>query len=88
MRWVEAKTGKIITTLSTGHDNGSKIRSIWCGMVDVDGAGKQEVVVSGGFDRRLIVWKAKSAARSWSDNQGFRITSFEQKRPMGSVLLQ
>lgn len=60
LRGVEAKTGKIISTLKEGHEPGSKIRSIWCGLVDVDGK-KVEWIVSGGFDHRLVVWKPKEA---------------------------
>ena len=56
LRGLEATTGKIVTTLKDGHEMGSKIRSIWCGIVDVGGE-EQEWVVSGGFDRRLVVWK-------------------------------
>lgn len=56
LRGLEAKTGKIVATLKGGHEIGSKIRSIWCGMVDVSGR-QEEWVVSGGFDRRLVVWK-------------------------------
>ena len=52
LRGLEAKTGKVVATLKGGHEAGSKIRSIWCGMVE-----GQEWVVSGGFDRRLVVWK-------------------------------
>lgn len=56
LRGLEAKTGKIRATLKNGHELGSKIRSIWCGTVVVD-EGEEEWVVSGGFDRRLVVWK-------------------------------
>jgi len=56
LRGLEAKTGRIVATLKEGHEMGSKIRSIWCGMVDVGGK-QEEWVVSGGFDRRLVVWK-------------------------------
>lgn len=56
LRGLEAKTGRIIAALKEGHELGSKIRSIWCGMVDVGGK-QEEWVVSGGFDRRLVVWK-------------------------------
>ncbi|KAL1846185.1 hypothetical protein Plec18170_009301 [Paecilomyces lecythidis] len=58
IRGIEAKTGKIVALLKDGHEVGSKIRSIWAGWVDVDGKeDKEEWVVSGGFDKRLIVWK-------------------------------
>ena len=57
LRGVEAKTGKIVAILKGGHEVGSKIRSIWVGWVETDGV-REEWVVSGGFDRRLVVWKA------------------------------
>ncbi len=57
LRGVEAKTGKIMATLRGGHVVGSKIRTIWCGWVHVNGR-REERLVSGGFDRRLIVWEA------------------------------
>lgn len=56
LRGIEAKTGKIIASLKGGHDPGSKIRSIWAGWVGNE-RDREEWVVSGGFDRRLIVWK-------------------------------
>lgn len=56
LRGLEAQTGKIVATLKDGHEAGSKIRSVWAGMVGCNGE-EQEWVVSGGFDRRLIVWK-------------------------------
>ena len=57
LKGVETKTGKIIATLKNGHEHGSKIRSIWAGWVE--GAdGKEEWVISGGFDKRLVVWKS------------------------------
>ena len=56
LRGVETKTGKIVANLKGGHDPGSKIRSIWAGWVGEEK--REEWVVSGGFDRRLVVWKA------------------------------
>lgn len=58
LRGLEAKTGKIVATLKGGHEAGSKIRSVWAGRVGPSG-GEEEWVVSGGFDRRLVVWKSK-----------------------------
>ena len=58
LRGLEARTGKIVMLLKDGHEIGSKIRSIWCGFVDVDGR-RQEWLLSGGFDRRLVVWRPK-----------------------------
>ncbi len=57
VRGLDATTGKICATLKGGHEPGSKIRSLWAGMVDVDGE-EEEWVISGGFDKRLIVWKS------------------------------
>lgn len=60
VRGIETKTGKVISILKNGHEVGSKVRTIWAGYVDVAEDGKtvqQEWVVSGGFDKRLIVWK-------------------------------
>ena len=58
LRGLEAKTGKIVATLRGGHEAGSKIRSIWCGLITIDRTVKEvkEVLVSGGFDRRLCIW--------------------------------
>ncbi|KAE8146196.1 hypothetical protein BDV25DRAFT_143932 [Aspergillus avenaceus] len=60
IRGVEAKTGKVVTVLKEGHVIGSKVRAIWAGWVDVSRDGevsKEEWLVSGGFDKRLIVWR-------------------------------
>lgn len=56
IRGVEAKTGKLIASLKNGHEFGSKVRTIWAGWVDVEDGKREEWVVSGGFDKRLIVW--------------------------------
>ena len=63
VRGVEARTGKIVATLK-GHEVGSKVRSLWAGMVRIgdgieeDGLKKEEEwLVSGGFDKKVIVWK-------------------------------
>lgn len=56
LRGLDTTTGKICSTLKGGHEPGSKIRSVWAGMVGVDG-NEEEWVVSGGFDKKLVVWK-------------------------------
>ncbi|KAL8738620.1 MAG: hypothetical protein Q9181_000616 [Wetmoreana brouardii] len=56
LRGFDATTGKICSVLEGGHEPGSKVRSMWAGMVDVDG-NEEEWAVSGGFDKRLVVWK-------------------------------
>ncbi|ODH53606.1 hypothetical protein GX48_00024 [Paracoccidioides brasiliensis] len=62
IRGIEAKTGRLITKLEGGHESGSKVRSLWAGWVsEHEGeAGVGELVLSGGFDKRLIVWKVGS----------------------------
>jgi hypothetical protein len=63
VRGVEARTGKVIALLE-GHEVGSKVRSLWTGMVGVRGTGvgdgterEEEWLVSGGFDKKVIIWK-------------------------------
>ncbi|ERF74511.1 hypothetical protein EPUS_03949 [Endocarpon pusillum Z07020] len=63
IRGVETRTGKVVALLK-GHEVGSKVRSLWAGMVRVqgtdDGNGsekEEEWLVSGGFDKKVIVWK-------------------------------
>jgi hypothetical protein len=62
VRGIETKTGKVVAMLKGGHEPGSKVRSVWSGRVkfsDEGGkeTGHEEWVISGGFDKRLIVWK-------------------------------
>ncbi|KAK5110925.1 hypothetical protein LTR62_005463 [Meristemomyces frigidus] len=52
VRGVEVRSGKVVRVLGGGHEEGSKVRCIWAGVV-----GGREVLVSGGFDQRLIVWR-------------------------------
>lgn len=56
IRGIESKTGKLVTMLKHGHEAGSKVRSIWAGWVEGNNS-TEEWVVSGGFDKKLIVWK-------------------------------
>lgn len=60
VRGIEIKTGKVVALLKDGHEPGCKVRTIWAGCVAVckDGhEAREEWVISGGFDKRLIVWK-------------------------------
>lgn len=61
VRGLEAKTGKVVATLANGHELGSKIRSLWAGYVDFEGS-REEWLISGGFDKKLIVWRPSSDA--------------------------
>ncbi|KAJ5964871.1 uncharacterized protein N7479_004747 [Penicillium vulpinum] len=61
VRGIETKTGKVVATLKGGHKAGFKVRTVWSGYVDVPqeegDAVQEEWVISGGFDKKLIVWK-------------------------------
>ncbi|KOS48063.1 hypothetical protein ACN38_g998 [Penicillium nordicum] len=61
VRGIETKTGKVIATLKGGHEPGFKVRSVWSGYVAVPQTEGDRVweewVISGGFDKRLVVWK-------------------------------
>lgn len=60
VRGIEIKTGKVVALLRDGHEPGCKVRTIWAGYVNVrheGGDAMEEWVISGGFDKRLIVWK-------------------------------
>ena len=63
IRGIEIQTGKVVSVLQ-GHEQGTKVRTLWAGNVKMDGEGDhvesedvQEVLVSGGFDKQVIVWR-------------------------------
>lgn len=66
VRGVDVGSGEVVAVLGgkgekKGHEAGSKVRSVWAGMVcstSEDGNEKEEEwVVTGGFDKRVIVWR-------------------------------
>ncbi|KAJ9665543.1 hypothetical protein H2201_004425 [Coniosporium apollinis] len=63
IRGIEASTGKIVANLE-GHVAGSKVRCLWAGYVDGcnEDDKKEELLVSGGFDQRLILWRVERAS--------------------------
>ncbi|EED17129.1 conserved hypothetical protein [Talaromyces stipitatus ATCC 10500] len=65
IRGIESKTGKLVTMLKNGHEAGIKVRSIWAGWVE-----GEEWLVSGGFDKKLIVWKPERSETRLSSNRG------------------
>ena len=61
VRGIEASTGKLVSSLE-GHEPGSKLRCLWVGSLrtlsndNVEASNGHEVLISGGFDQRLILW--------------------------------
>jgi len=76
VRGIDLMTGKVVALLK-GHEPGTKVRSLWAGIMrvadDVDdsdeGANEEEWLVSGGFDKRVIVWKVASHQAPVADTQ-------------------
>jgi WD40 repeat protein len=74
VRGIEIMTGKVVALLQ-GHEPGTKVRTLWAGIMrvadDVDdineGSNEEEWLVSGGFDKRVIVWKVASHQVSAAD---------------------
>ncbi|KAL9623977.1 MAG: hypothetical protein Q9160_001730 [Pyrenula sp. 1 TL-2023] len=56
VRGLDAGSGKVMSVLRGGHEAGAKVRTICAGMVRSEDGEEREVVVSGGFDRRAVVW--------------------------------
>ncbi|KAJ4286248.1 hypothetical protein N0V90_013282 [Kalmusia sp. IMI 367209] len=62
VRGFEANTGKLAAALEA-HQSGSKLRCLWAGRVKVDSGNtavitpEEEILLSGGFDQKLILWK-------------------------------
>lgn len=59
IRGIEVKTGKVVTILK-GHEAGTKVRTLWAGAV-LAGETHREVLVSGGFDKRVFIWTIDSS---------------------------
>jgi WD40 repeat protein len=63
IRGIEMQSGKVVAVLK-GHEPGTKVRTLWAGQVsgkrgelgEGDDRGGREVLVSGGFDKRVFVW--------------------------------
>lgn len=55
VRGIEASSGKVVSVLQ-GHEAGSKVRCLWAGSTMSNDGTEQELLVSGGFDQRLVVW--------------------------------
>lgn len=59
VRGLDAGSGKVVCTLRGGHEAGAKVRTICAGLVKGEDGVEKEIMVSGGFDRRAIVWSIK-----------------------------
>lgn len=57
VRGIDAITGKVVKELR-GHEPGTKIRCLWAGMLAGQSSHEEEVLISGGFDKNLLVWTA------------------------------
>lgn len=63
VRGIEANSGKLVASLE-GHEPGSKLRCLWSGVLEassgeaVGSSQTREVLISGGFDQKLIVWNS------------------------------
>jgi len=58
IRGIESTTGKVVEHLKGGHEPGTKIRCLWAGWAqEPSGDVREELLVSGGFDKKLIVWR-------------------------------
>jgi hypothetical protein len=72
IRGIEVPSGKVVAVLKEdgdgrGHEAGSKVRCLWAGMLKGEKLGdgetkEREVLVSGGFDRRIIVWECQDTS--------------------------
>lgn len=58
VRGVEVSSGKVVAMLR-GHEVGSKVRTLWAGCLGGEGQGRREVLVSGGFDKKVFVWEVE-----------------------------
>ena len=55
IRGLEVKTGKIISLLK-GHEAASKVRTLWAGNLRSQDGEEREVLISGGFDKQVLIW--------------------------------
>lgn len=53
IRGIDTQSGKVVATLKA-HEVGSKVRTLYAGW---EKGGKDEILVSGGFDKKVFVWR-------------------------------
>jgi WD40 repeat protein len=59
IRGLEVKTGKIVSVLR-GHEAASKVRTLWAGRLRSQDGDGREVLVSGGFDKQVLIWDCEA----------------------------
>lgn len=62
IRGIEVKTGKVVSILK-GHEVGSKVRTLWAGHLRDQDGDEREVLVSGGFDKQVLIWDCEEEER-------------------------
>ncbi len=60
IRGIEVNTGKVVSILK-GHEAGSKVRTLWAGHLRRQDGEEREVLVSGGFDKQVLIWDCGDA---------------------------
>ncbi|KAH0832701.1 hypothetical protein AYO21_04757 [Fonsecaea monophora] len=72
IRGLDTHSGKVVATLK-GHEVGSKVRTLWAGWETAEsgshGHGKErkEILVSGGFDKKVLFWRVHAGEMGVSD---------------------
>jgi WD40 repeat protein len=56
IRGVDTQSGKVVALLK-GHEVGSKVRTLWAGWEGQGSEGRSELLVSGGFDKKVLFWR-------------------------------
>jgi WD40 repeat protein len=65
IRGVDTQSGKVVALLKA-HEVGSKVRTLWAGFEAAETAdgsrnsSNREILVSGGFDKKVFVWQVES----------------------------
>lgn len=55
VRGIDTQSGKVVAMLKA-HEVGSKVRTLYAGW---EKGGKDEILVSGGFDKKIFIWRVK-----------------------------
>jgi WD40 repeat protein len=64
IRGIDTQSGKVVSYLK-GHEVGSKVRTLYAGYeAGNDGSAKKEILVSGGFDKKVFIWRVNETSGS------------------------